>query len=47
MYRIRIYKLSSHCGLMVTNPTRIHAPWGSIAGLDQWVKDPALPQAVV
>ena len=39
--------MSSHHGSVVTNLTNIHGDMGLIPGLAQWIKDPALPGAVV
>ena len=44
---LRIIFGSSCHGLVVMNPADIHEDVGSIPGLAQWLKDLALPWAVV
>ena len=45
---IKLYWLqSSSQGSVVMNQSSVHEDWGSILGLSQWVKDPALPWAVL
>ena len=44
LHKIRNISIgSSHCGSVVTNLTSRQESEGSIPGLAQWVKDPALP----
>ena len=45
--QFRLHKMQytgcSHCGSVVMNQTSFHENSGSIPGLTQWAKDPALP----
>ena len=44
---LKCYLKSSHRGSVIMNLTRIHEDMDSIPGRILWVKDPALPWAVV
>ena len=46
LFKSRSYG-NSHYGAVETNLTRIHEDVGLTPGPAQWVKDPALPCAVV
>ena len=47
VYLIETIFSSSHCDSVETNPVSIHEDAGSIPELAKWVKDLALPWAVV
>ena len=44
---LKMFCWEYHCDSVVTNPASIHEDVGLIPGLNQCVKDPALPWAVV